>query len=84
MEITTKPWFNAFMQVGLVGFTLLSFTLIALKLPQYGLVANLISEIFWFYSSYRAWKEANQIGLLINTTVISIIVVLGVINYWFL
>lgn len=72
------------MQVGLVGFTALGFLLSALKLPQYGLTANLISEIFWIYSSYKAWKEANQIGIFITTIIITCILIGGVINYWFL
>ena len=76
------PLFNLFMQTGLVGFTLLGFLLTGLKFPQYGLLANLTSEIFWFYSSYRAWKEADQFGLLITTTCVTIILAFGVINYW--
>ena len=50
---------NTVMQIGLVGFTALGFLLTALKLPQYGLVANLISQIFWLYSSYQAWRQAD-------------------------
>jgi hypothetical protein len=76
--------FNALMQVGLVGFTGLGFLLTALKLPQYGLVANLVSQIFWLYASYRAWKEANQIGIFLNTLMILVILLYGVINYWLL
>lgn len=71
-----------FMQIGLVAFTMLGFLLTALKLPEYGLIANLISEIFWLYSSYKAWKNANQIGIFINTILITMIVLFGVINYW--
>ncbi|MDE2079201.1 MAG: hypothetical protein KGI73_02335 [Patescibacteria group bacterium] len=74
---------NTLMQVGLVFFTMLGFLLTSLKLPQYGLIANLVSEIFWLYSSYKAWKEADQIGILITTIVITLILVAGVINYWF-
>jgi hypothetical protein len=55
-----------------------------MKLPQWGLASNLFSEIFWFYSSYRAWKDANQIGMFINTFVIAIILTYGLINYWLL
>ena len=83
MPKTQHSFFNAFMQVGLVGFTMLGFLLTSLKLPQWGLVANLISEIFWFYSSYRAWKEADQFGLLITTTFVTLILLFGVANYWF-
>lgn len=78
-----KTW-DRIAQVCLVGFTMLGFILTALKLPQYGLISALVSQIFWFYSSYRAWKEANQIGIFITTICISLIVILGIINYWFL
>lgn len=73
---------NSVMQIGLVGFTMLGFLLTSLKLPQYGLIANLISEIFWLYSTYRAWKEADQLGMFINTLIVTAILILGVINYW--
>jgi hypothetical protein len=56
---------NAIVQVGLVGFTALGFLLTSLELPKYGLAANLTSQIFWLYSSYKAWREANQIEYLL-------------------
>ena len=74
--------FNNFMQVGLVGFTMLGFLLTAMKLPEYGLIANLVSEIFWMYSAYKAWKEANQIGIFITAILITLIIISGIINYW--
>lgn len=76
--------FNTFMQAGLVIFTMLGFLLTSLKHPELGLVSNLISEIFWLYSSYKAWKEANQLGIFITTLIITVILIAGVINYWFL
>ena len=76
--------FNNVMQVGLTGFTMLGFILTALKLPQYGLLANLVSEFFWIYSAYKAWKNADQIGIFVTTIIITLIVISGVINYWFL
>jgi hypothetical protein len=75
---------NSIVQVSLVLFTILGFLLTSLKLPQYGLLAALVSEIFWLYSSYKAWKEANQIGIFITTIIVTIIVLFGVINYWIL
>ena len=84
MEKGTNSAFNTLMQVGLVGFTMLGFLLVSLKLPQYGVIANLIAQIFWFYSAYKAWKEANQLGIFINTIIIFLILVAGVINYWLL
>ena len=81
-KLSAGPRFNAFMQIGLVFFTMLGFLLTALKFPQYGLVSNLTSQIFWLYSSYKAWREANQIGILINAVCITLILVYGVANYW--
>lgn len=75
---------NGVAQVGLIIFTMLGFLLTSLKLPQYGLVFNLISQVFWIYSSYKAWKNANQIGMFINTLMITVILLWGIINYWIL
>ncbi len=75
---------NSLMQIGLVGFTALGFLLTSLKLPQYGVAANLISQIFWLYSSYRAWRRADQIGIFIATICITFILIGGVVNYWLL
>ena len=72
------------MQAGLVFFTIGGLILISLKLPEYGLIMNLIAQIFWLYSSYYAWKNAGQIGIFINTIIFSIITAFGVVNYWFL
>ena len=81
---TTTPLFNMAMQAGLVFFTMLGFLLTAMKLPQYGLLSNLFAQIFWLYSSYKAWKEANQFGIFLNTILILIILLYGVTNYWIL
>ncbi len=74
---------NTLMQIGLVVCTGLGFFLTSLKLPHYGVIANLIGQVFWVYSSYRAWREANQIGIFISTVVITLILIYGVTNYWF-
>ena len=83
MEKKGIDWLNVLMQIGLVGFTAGGFLLTALKLPQYGLISNLIAEVFWMYSSWRAWREANQIGIFIATIFITLILIGGVLNYWF-
>jgi len=70
------------MQIGLVVCTGLGFLLTSLKLPHYGVIANLIGPVFWVYSSYRAWREADQIGIFISTVVITVILIYGVTNYW--
>jgi hypothetical protein len=76
--------FNIFMQVGLVTFTAFGFLLTAMKLPQYGLLSNLISQIFWIYGAYQAWRRAGQIGMFVTSVFITFIVAVGVINYWLL
>jgi hypothetical protein len=62
----------------------LGFLLTSLKLPQYGLAANLASQIFWLYSAYKAWREAKQIGIFITTILILLILLGGVVNYWWM
>jgi len=75
---------NNIAQVGLVGCTAGGFLLTAMKMPEYGLLLALASQVFWFYASYRAWKEAKQIGVMITTLIVCSTVVYGVINYWLL
>jgi hypothetical protein len=79
-----KVSFNAIAQICLTVFTVLGFLLTSFKLPQYGLIAAFISQAFWVYSSYKAWREANQIGIFITTIFIIITIIWGLINYWVL
>ena len=79
-----KTNINLIAQIGLTVFTILGFVLTSFKLPQYGLIFALISQIFWLYSSYKAWKEANQIGIFITTLFILLTIIWGLINYWIL
>jgi hypothetical protein len=74
--------FNNLIQVCVVFFTILGFLLIALKLPGWGLLSNLASQPFWFYSSYKSWKNADQIGAFLNTLIITAVLLFGVLNYW--
>ncbi|MDD2891582.1 MAG: hypothetical protein PHQ95_01320 [Candidatus Gracilibacteria bacterium] len=76
--------FNNIMQVGLLVFTTAGFLLMSMKMPQYGLIVTLIAQIFWVYSSYKAWKQAGQIAIFINTIALTIIFGYGVLNYWIL
>jgi hypothetical protein len=73
---------DALVQVGLVGFTGAGFLLTALKLPQYGLMVNLAGQVFWLYSSYKAWRGAGQIGMFIISVGVTLILIVGVVNYW--
>ena len=79
-----KSRFDTLTQIFLPAFTVLGFLFTSIKQPQWGLIFNLISEIFWLYSSWQAWKKASQIGIFITTLFITVIVTFGVINYWFL
>lgn len=76
--------FNSFIQFGLIFFTVGGYLLTSLKLPAYGLIFNFISQAFWLYSSYKAWKESNQIGIFITTIFMIIVIGFGIVNYWFL
>ena len=82
-----KPSVNYFdkaTQILLPFFTIAGFTLTALKQPQWGLISNLIAQMFWIPSSYKAWKQAGQIGIFATTIIITAITLFGVANYWFL
>ncbi len=84
MESRGMRIWNIVVQICLPLFTIGGFFLTALKLPAYGVIAGLISQIFWLYASYRAWKKADQIGVFVNTIVSTLIFAYGVLNYWFL
>jgi hypothetical protein len=71
-------------QILLPTLTLSGQLAIAVKFPQWGLLLSLASQPFWIYSSWKSYKEAKQIGMLINTIVFVVITIFGVINYWFL
>lgn len=55
---------------------------IAFKHPEWGLVINMIAQPFWIYSAWRAYREAGQIGLLITTIIVTIVIGFGLANYW--
>ena len=80
----SKSFFNSLSQIALPVFTLGGQLAVSLKYPQYGLILSLIAQPFWLYSSWKAYKEAGQVGLLITTVIFGFIIVGGIINYWFL
>ena len=79
-----KKVFDVFAQFALPGLTIGAQILTSLKFPQFGLIANLIAQPFWLYSTWKGYKQAGQIGMFINTVVFTTITALGIINYWFL
>ena len=83
-EVAEKTLFDKATQILLPALTIIGFTLTSFKYPQYGLVFNLIAQIFWLYSGIKAWKQAGQIGIFITTLFITVVVSFGVINYWVL
>jgi len=56
----------------------------SLKHPEFWLIISLLSQPFWLYSSWAAYKNAGQIGILITTIVFTVITAMGIINYWFI
>ncbi|HSA84362.1 MAG TPA: hypothetical protein VLF20_05780 [Patescibacteria group bacterium] len=81
-KITTH--FDRATQFFLPFFTILGFLLTSLKRPEFGLIFNLLAQIFWLYSAWQAWKKADQIGIFLTTLAICAITLYGVINYWLL
>jgi len=75
---------NLAVQIGLPVSTVAGFLLTSFKLPQYGVIVSLFSQIFWMYSAYKAWRKADQIGLFVNTIIVTAVFAFGVINYWFI
>lgn len=71
-------------QIAIPVFTLTGYFLTSIKHPEWGLLINLLAQPFWLYSSYKAYKEAKQIGLLITAVLLTIIMIVGVVNYWIL
>ncbi|GEM_PF-469714 len=76
--------FNTITQFALPTLTIIGFTLTASKNPRIGLLFNLVAQVFWVYSSYKAWKKAGQLGMFITSIIITVVVLYGLINYWFL
>lgn len=76
--------FNNVAQFALPGLTIGAQIATSLKYPQFGLIINLMAQPFWLYSSWKAYKQAGQIGILITTIIFTIITAMGIINYWFL
>lgn len=78
-----KKAFNILAQFALPALTIGAQIATSLKYPQWGLIINLVSQPFWLYSSWKAYKQAKQIGIFVTTIIFTIITALGIINYWF-
>lgn len=82
--MNAKKAFNSLTQLAIPTLTIGAQLVTASKNPQYGLIINLAAQPFWFYSSWKAYREAGQSGILITTTIFTIVTIAGIINYWFL
>ena len=78
-----KSFFNTITQIAIPVLTVGTQIAIALKYPQWSLVINLISQPFWIYSSWKAYKKAGQVGLLVTTLMVTVVICLGIFNYFF-
>ncbi len=76
--------FDKATQVLLPTLTVGGLLLVSLKHPAYGLSVTLLAQIFWFYAAWKAWKEAGQIGIFITTVAMTIVTIVGLVNYWLL
>ena len=76
--------FNFTAQFAIPFLTVSTYVAIALKLPQWGLIINLIAQPFWLYSAYKGYKKAGQLGLFITIIIVTMVIIFGIINYWFL
>jgi len=79
-----KRTINNFTQFALPFLTISAQVAIAIKHPEWGLIINLAAEPFWFYSAWKSYKEAGQIGILITTMIITVVLIMGILNYWVL
>ena len=75
---------NSVSQFAIPSLTIGAQVATSLKFPQYGLILNLLAQPFWLYSSWKAYKNAGQSGILITSIIFTIITMMGIINYWFL
>jgi hypothetical protein len=76
--------FNYITQFAIPFLVVTSMVLVSLKIPQWGLIVNLAAQPFWLYSSWKAYKKAGQVGLLVTTIIMIVVLSFGVINYWIL
>ncbi|MDP2708682.1 MAG: hypothetical protein Q8O93_01345 [bacterium] len=79
-----EKFFNSVSQLAIPLLTIGGQIVYAFKFPQYGLLLNLAAQPFWIYSSWKAYRNAGQIGILITTVIFTIVTVAGLVNYWVL
>lgn len=75
---------DTFSQFALPALTIGAQVVLAMKHPEWSLILIMLSQPFWFYSSWKSYKQAGQIGIFITTVIYSIVTAIGIANYWFL
>lgn len=78
-----RSLFDYLTQFIIPGLTISTHIAVASKCPQWGLVINMLAQPFWIYSGWKAYKEAQQIGFFVTTILTTIIIGIGIVNYWF-
>lgn len=75
--------FDKITQIILPILTIGGYWLTANKMPKQGFIISTISQFFWMYTSFQAYKKAGQIGILITTIVMTAVNIFGIYNWWF-
>ena len=77
--------FSTTIQVGLIALTLIGTMLIALELPEYGIVIQWVAQIFWLYNTYIIYRDDNtQWGMFVLSIIMALVIWYGILNYWYL
>jgi len=79
---TKEKYFNKMAQFALPVFTIGAQAAVALKYPQWGLAIGMIAQPFWLYSAWKSYKQAGQVGILITTIIVTLVIGAGLVNYW--
>ncbi len=74
--------FNTLTQFAVPALTIGAQAATALKFPEWGLIINMLAQPFWIYSAWKAYQKAGQVGMLITVIVVTIILAVGIVNYW--
>lgn len=78
----TRNRLDKLSQFAIPLLTALGYFLTSLKYPEWGLVVSLLAQPFWLLSSYKAYRTAGQIGLFVNSVIMTFVIAFGIINYW--
>ena len=79
-----RKFLDDFTQFAIPLLTISAQIAVALKFPQWFLIISLIAQPFWIYSTWKSYRAAGQIGILITTIIYTIVTALGIVNYWLL